>query len=66
MLYKITVFKFFGNKKRKVYSTEISAKDILVAVEKAFIRLGPDRVAEIQEIHSEYPAVNRIARDGVV
>jgi len=66
MLYKISVFKFSGNKKRKVYSTEISAKDILGAVEKAYVRLGPDRIAEIQEIHPEYPAVNRIARNGVI
>jgi hypothetical protein len=66
MLYEIKVFRLLGNKKENVYSIEIQARDPVNAVEKACIRLGPERMAEIRELNINKPKVNRIARNGII
>lgn len=65
MLYEITVFRIDGKKKTRINSMEVWANDPVNAVEKACLRLGPERMAEIKEIHP-LPSVNRIERDGVI
>lgn len=66
MLYEITVLEFVKGKKKRIFSMEVWAKDLVEAVEKACIFLGPDRVVDIKELHFERPKVNRVARDGVI
>lgn len=68
MLYEIKVFKFMGNKRKIIHSIEISARNPVMAVEKACLYLGPERMAEIRELPNpvnQYPSVNKIQRDGL-
>jgi hypothetical protein len=69
MLYEIKVFRFMGNKRKVIHSMEVSARDPVMAIEKACIRLGPERMAEIREIPDpihRYPIINKVQRDGVI
>jgi hypothetical protein len=66
MLYEIKVFRLLGNKKENVYSIEIQARDPVNAVEKACIRLGPERMAEIRELGINKHMINKISRKDFV
>jgi hypothetical protein len=65
MLYKITVFKIGDGKKKWIHSVELNALNPMQAVEKACVKMGPDRLMEISEVHHfARPTINRIHRDG--
>jgi hypothetical protein len=69
MLYEIKVYHVRGNKRHRLYATEIQASNPVIAIERACIRLGPSRLCEIREIPNhdrEYPQVNKIQRNGVI
>ena len=72
MLYKITVFKEMGNKRKWLYTKEISARDGIAALERACVTFTPDRIVEIrqidgvdQETRFERPAIKRVQRDAI-
>lgn len=67
MLYEFTVFKEMRNKRKKVFSSQVTAANPVNALERACIRLAPDRIIEIRQVDDiTKPKVTRIERDGVV
>ena len=63
MLYEITVYQVRGNKRNRVYATEIQAGNAVLAFERACVRLGSSRICEIRECPNpdrEYSEVNKI------
>ena len=69
MLYEIKVYEVRGNKRNRIYTTEIQANNPVLAFERAGIRFTPSRLYEIRELPNpdrEYHQVNRIQKNGVI
>jgi hypothetical protein len=65
-MFDITVYEELDNKRKRIRSTEIHAKDDIQALEKACIRLRPGRIIEIRETtRFDRPPVTRVSRDGI-
>jgi len=67
MLFLITVWRELGNKRQKIYSNEVTAKNPVQALEKAYIRFMSDRIVEIRMVEPiiERPPIKRISRDAL-
>lgn len=72
MLFEITTYKILGNKKKKIYSLQIEARDGINALERSNVRFDASRLIEIRQIENpvgfirqERPQVKRVARDGI-
>lgn len=52
MLFEITAYKVLGNKRKKIYSMEIQARDAINALDRANVRFDSSRVIEIRQIDS--------------
>jgi len=67
MLFIITVWRELGNKRKKIYSNEVTARDPVQALEKSCVRFSRDRIVEIRMVDQviERPPVKRISRDAL-
>lgn len=50
MIYQIAVYKVGSKKSTKLYSIEIDARNPVVALERAYIRLTPSREIVIRQV----------------
>jgi len=50
MLFDITVYRVAGNKRTRLHATQISARDPVVALERSYVRLTPDREIVIRQV----------------
>ena len=66
MVFEIIIFKLMENHKRRVYTSEINARDGVEALQKACIKFTPDRIVEIRQIEHSItrPPINRTERNG--
>lgn len=67
MLFLVTVWREMGNKRQRVFSNEVSARDPIQALEKSCVRFSGDRIVEIRVLHpvTTRPSVTRVSRNGV-
>jgi hypothetical protein len=71
MLFEITAYKLLGNKRKRIYSLQIEARDGINALERSNVRFDSSRLIEIRQIENpagfvrqERPRVKRVTRDG--
>lgn len=50
MIYQIALYKVSGKKSTKLYSMEIDARNPVVALERAYVRLTPGREIVIRQV----------------